>query len=308
MKVPRFIRIFLWTILFVLLVLVTFIGSVWIYFHPKVQETRDVVYGHRGEKRLLFDVAKPADPNGAAVILLVSGGWKSPPHSFRPWIVTPLLRHGYTVFAVYHVSQPEVTVMEVVEEVNRAVRYIRHHAPEYGVDPQRIGVTGASAGGHLSLMLATRGGPRPVEAADPVDRESSAVQASAIFFPVTDLLNLGPSTENPGNGGPPIHFVEAFGPQSTNPAIWKVTGRDMSPIYFVRSNLPPTLIFHGDADTLVPMEQSERYKEAANKAGNNVEMVVRHKAQHGWIGMIWDLRRVADWYDKYLAKPVPGRK
>ena len=212
MKVPRVIRIVLWIIAIGVGLLAVTITSVWIYFHPQCQETKNIVYGQRHGKNLLFDVAKPARPNGAAILLLMSGGWKSPAHSFRPWIVAPLLRGGYTVFAVYHVSQPEASVMETVEDVNRAVRFIRHHARDYGVDPNRFGVSGGSAGGHLSLMLATRGGPGPSDAADPVDRESSAVQAAAIFFPVTDLLNLGPSTENPGNGGPPIHFVEPFGP------------------------------------------------------------------------------------------------
>ena len=301
MKVPRFIAISLWIIGISLALLVAIIASVWIYFHPECQETKNVVYGRRHGKELLFDVAKPAQSNGAAVLLLMSGGWKSAPHSFRPWFVTPLLRRGYTVFAVYHVSQPEATVMETVEDINRAVRYIRHHAAEYGVDPNRFGVSGGSAGGHLSLMLATRGGPGPADAADAVDRESSAVQAVAIFFPATDLLNLGPSTENPGNGGPPIHFVEAFGPQSTNLAVWKVTGREVSPLFHVHSNLPPTLIYHGDADTLVPLEQSQRYKAAAEKEGGTVKLVIHPKGRHGWASMVWDLRHFADWYDRYLA-------
>ena len=125
-------------------------------------------------------------------MVMVSGGWKSPtPGSFQPWMAAPLLRRGYTVFAVYHISQPEATVMEIAEEVNRAVRYIRHHARDYGVDPQRLGVTGGSAGGHLSLLLATRGGPGPADAADPVDRESSAVEA------VADLLS-GDRPAEPG--------------------------------------------------------------------------------------------------------------
>ena len=130
------------------------------------------------------------------------------------WMVAPLLRRGYTIFAVSHLSQPQATVMEIVADVHRGVRFIRHHAKEYGIDPNRIGVAGGSAGGHLSLMLATRGGPGVPDANDPVDRESSAVQAAAVFFPVTDLLNLGDSTENPGDGGPPKSFVKAFGPRS----------------------------------------------------------------------------------------------
>jgi hypothetical protein len=91
-------------------------------------------------------------------------------------------------------------------------------------------------------MLATRGGSGPADVTDPVDRESSAVQAVAIFFPVTDLLNLGSSTENPGDGGPPKSFVKAFGPQSTNLAVWKLIGHEVSPIYYVHSNLTATPI------------------------------------------------------------------
>jgi acetyl esterase/lipase len=234
---------------------------------------------------------------------MVSGGWKSSPGSFRPWMGAALLRRGYTIFAVYHVSQPEATVMEIVDDVNRAVRYVRHNARQYGVDPLRLGVTGGSAGGHLSLMLATRGGPGPASAADPIDSESSAVQAVAIFYPVTDLLNLGKSTENLGDGGPPKSFVRGFGPNSTNLAVWKVIGREMSPIYYVTTNLPPTLIYHGDADTLVPLEQSERFQAEARKLGSTVELVVHHGGQHGWLSMVWDIRRFADWFDRYLAKP-----
>jgi acetyl esterase/lipase len=265
-----------------------------------------MVYGQRQGHNLALDMVRPAKTNGFGVVLLVSGGWKSStPGSFRPWMAAPLLRRGYTVFAVYHISQPEATVMEIVEDVNRAVRYIRHHAPDYGVDPQRLGVTGGSAGGHLSLMLATRGGSGPADATDPVDRESSAVQAVAIFFPVTDLLNLGSSTENPGDGGPPKSFVKAFGPQSTNLAVWKVIGHELSPIYYVHSNLPPILIYHGDADMLVPLDQSHRFQAAAQKLGYRVELVVHHGGRHGWWSMIWDIRQFADWFDRYFASKSP---
>jgi acetyl esterase/lipase len=182
---------------------------------------------------------------------------------------------------------------------------VRHHAPKYGVDPQRLGVTGGSAGGHLGLLLATRGAPGPADATDPVDRESSAVQAVAIFYPVTDLLNPGRSTENLGDGGPPKSFKQAFGPSSTNLAVWKVIGRETSPIYYVTTNLPPTLIYHGDADTLVPLEQSERYQEAARALGCTVEVVVHRGGRHGWLTMPLDIRRFADWFDRHLRGVSP---
>jgi acetyl esterase/lipase len=277
-------------------------GAVWTYFHPSLERTPGVVYGQRQGRDLTLDILRPAKTNGIGVMLMASGGWKSKADSFQPWIATPLLRAGYTVFVVYHIAQPEATVMEITEDVHRAVRFVRHHADRYCVDPRRLGVTGGSAGGHLSLMVATRGGPGPADAPDPVDRESSAVQAVAIFYPVTDLLNLGNSTENLGDGGPPKSFVKAFGPQSTNLAVWKVIGHEMSPIYYVSSNLPPSLIYHGDADTLVPLDQSQRFQAEARKVGRTVEVVVHHGGKHGWPSMVWDLRQFAKWFDRYLRQ------
>jgi acetyl esterase/lipase len=305
MKLPRFIRALLLTLVAVLIVAGTIGGSTWLYLHPKVERVNGVVYGVRHGQDLGLDVLRPVNPNGLGVALMVSGGWKSAaPGSFQPWVAAPLLRRGYTVFAVYHLSQPKATVMEIVEDVNRAIRFIRYHARDYGIDPRRLGVTGGSAGGHLSLMLATRGGPGPVDAADPIDREDSTVQAVAIFFPVTDLLNLGSSTENPGDGGPPKNFVNAFGPQATNMPAWKIIGHEMSPIYYVQSNLPPTLIYHGDLDTLVPLDQSERFLQQARKSGCIIKLIVHRGGRHGWLLMVWDIRRFAAWFDRYLRSVV----
>ena len=200
--------------------------------------------------------------------------------------------------------------METVEDMNRGVRFVRHHARDYAIDPGRLGITGGSAGGHLSLMLATRGGPGNPEAADPVERESSAVQAVAIFFPVTDLLNLGSSVQNPGDGGPPKGYVQAFGfpekfgADSTNMPVWKIIGRATSPIYFVSSNLPPTLIYHGDADTLTPLDHSERFRAAAAAQGRDVKLVVHPGGGHGWWSMIWDIRQFAAWFDEHLERDL----
>jgi acetyl esterase/lipase len=304
MKVLRLLRHLLIGLAALILVMLMAIGSVWLYFHPRIQVDSGVIYGHRQGGDLTVDILRPSRPNGIGIVLMASGGWKSHAGSFQQWLAAPLLRRGYTVFVVYHIAQPKATVMEITEDVNRAVRFVRHNAGKYGVDPQRLGVTGGSSGGHLSLMLATRGGPGDPTAADPVDRESSAVQAVAIFYPVTDLLNLGNSTENLRDGGPPRSFVKAFGPNSTNLAAWKVIGHEMSPIYYVSSNLPPSLIYHGDADTLVPLDQSERFQAEAQRLGRNVKLVVHHGGQHGWLSMVWDLRRFADWFDQYLRQPA----
>jgi acetyl esterase/lipase len=303
MNWKRLLRKVLLAVLLLLVLVGVLAGGLWWYFSPKVQRTDGVTYGKRGERVLKLDVLKPDAPNGLGVLVLVSGGWKSKAAGeFPVWMAAPLLRRGYTIFPIYHVSQPKATVMETVADMHRAVRFVRHHAREHGVDPNRLGVTGGSAGGHLSLMLATRGGPGAADAADPVDRESSAVQSVAIFFPVTDLLNLGQSTENPGDGGPPKSFVKAFGPQSTNPAAWRIIGHETSPIYHVTTNLPPILIHHGDADTLTPLEQSEWFHAAARKVGREVKLVVHTGGKHGWLTMPRDISQFADWFDQTLSR------
>ena len=300
---PRWIRIALTSLASVVALLLAITGGVWMYLHPTIQRTDGIVYGRRGARDLTMDVLRPSHPNGLGVALMVSGGWRSKGAGETPaWLVAPLLRRGYTVFAVCHISQPRSTVMEIIEDMNRGVRYIRHNAVAYGIDPRRIGVTGGSAGGHLSLMLATRGGAGDPQAADPVDRESSAVQAVAIFYPVTDLLNLGPSTENPGDGGPPKSFVKAFGPGAQDPAVWRTIGRESSPIYYVHRGMPPTLIYHGDADTLVPIEQSLRFRQRAAELGMDVPVVVHPGGQHGWPTMLWDEFALVDWFDRYLGR------
>src|SRR5271168_1719 len=145
---------------------------------PAFDRKVDVVYGRKFGTALTMDVFTPkANANGSAVVLVVSGGYFSSHDAINPVFLLPLLNRGYTIFTVVHGSQPRYTVSEIVVDVNRAIRFIRHHAKDYSIDPNRLGVTGASAGGHLSLMLGTGGDLGNPEARDLVDRESSRVQA-----------------------------------------------------------------------------------------------------------------------------------
>ena len=163
-----------------------------------------MIYGRKFGTALTMDVFTPKqDANGLGVILVVSGGWFSSHEAIRPAFVTPLLERGYTVFAVVHGSQPKFTIPEILQDMNRAVRFIRYHAKDYGIDPDRIGIYGGSAGGHLSLMQGTAGDEGDPKAKDPVDRVSSRVQAVACFFPPTDFLNYGkPGEVALGTRGP----------------------------------------------------------------------------------------------------------
>src|SRR4029077_14870438 len=177
-------------------------------------------------------------------IWAVSGGWFSAHEAISMAFLDELLKRGYTVFAVVHGSQPKYTIPEVLEDMHRAVRFIRSHAKDYHIDPDRIGITGGSAGGHLSLMQGTAGTPGDKDAKDPIDRESSRVQAVACFFPPTDFLNYGQTGEDAVGVGILKDFKAAFGPKSDTAEGRQVLGKQISPIYSITSNMPPTLIIH----------------------------------------------------------------
>lgn len=150
--------------------------------------TEDVIYGRKFGTALTMDVFRPKkDANGAAIVWVVSGGW----FSSHEHISAKFGGGGYTMFAVVHGSQPRYTIHDAVADLNRAVRFIRYHAKDYGIDPDRIGITGGSAGGHLSLMQGIKPADPDEKNVDPVERTSSRVQAVACFFPPTDFLNYG---------------------------------------------------------------------------------------------------------------------
>ena len=161
---------------------------------------RDIIYQRTEGVALTMDVFVPEKPNGVGIIKIVSGGWKSRYESVSEDFPLPYTDHGYTVFAVFHGSQPRYKVRDIIGFMHRAVRFIRTNAARWSIDPDRIGVTGSSAGGHLSLILATTGGPGDSEAEDPVDRAGSAVQAVGVFYPPTDYLNFHRGVERARRG------------------------------------------------------------------------------------------------------------
>jgi acetyl esterase/lipase len=280
------------------------VAAGWAALHPRFDWQQRVVYGTRHGDPLTLDVLTPRESNGLGIVFLVSGGWKSGRGAIRPWLLAPLLRRGYTVFAVCHVSQPQATVDEIVADVSRAVRFIRSHAADYRIDPDRLGVAGGSAGGHLSLMLATRGGPGPADAVDAIDAASSAVQAAAVFCPVTDLTDLSGSTEDPGDGGPPTSFRRAFNQEPVDMDRWRVQARELSPLHHVTPAMPPVMICHGDRDTLVTLDQSVRFCDRAVPLGCDVTLRVVEGAGHTWLTMPLDVMRCAAWFDSRLRQPA----
>jgi len=267
----------------------------------------DVIYGRKFGLALTMDVFAPLEnANGAAVVWVVSGGWLSA-HQYislelSQALIKTLVQRGYTVFAVVHSSQPKFNIPEMLPDIDRAVRYIRYHAAEYSIDPDRIGIAGASSGGHLALMQAVAGEDGDPGAKDPVGRVSSRVQAVACFFPPSDFLNYGQPGENALGRNRLKGFPAPFAFPESDPQKKRAIGRQISPFNHITPDDPPTLIIHGDQDALVPLEQSETMIAKLKREGIYAQLIVKHGAGHGWPGIEKDMPKIADWFDKYLPK------
>ncbi len=282
------------------------------FAQPNYTRTEDVIYGRKHGLAMTMDVFVPKEKaNGKGIIWCVSGGWYSSKESVNPGFVGAFVERGYVVFAVLHGSQPKFTIPEVLDDMHRAVRFIKANAKKYNVDPDKLGIAGGSAGGHLSLMQGCAPKEGDPKAKDPVDQQSSKVAAVACFFPPTDFLNYGKEGQVALGDGtlkgfrPPFDFWERE--KGTNKLVViedqerrKAIGKAISPLYHVTKDSAPALVIHGDADLLVPIQQAELI--IAKLKDNKVpcELVVKKGLAHGWAGMDKDLVTLADWFDKYL--------
>jgi acetyl esterase/lipase len=264
--------------------------------------TADVIYGRKFGTALTLDVFAPAKPNRAGVLFLMSGGWVSNQGPVNPRSFEALLARGYTVFTVWHGSQPKYIVPEIMEDIHRSARFVRANASRFGIDPQRIGVTGTSSGGHLSLLLGLMGGPGKSDAKDPIDRESSAVQAVACFCPPTDFANWAQAGDdrlilNPMDS----RYAGAWGARGETREGREQLWREWSPIHFVKAGAPPVFVIQGDVDRTVPVYQAKAFGDACRAAGVTHTLVVREGKDHTWPEMGADRTQFADWFDRYLT-------
>ena len=234
----------------------------------------DLVYGHKDGLAMTLDVLKPkADANGAAILYMVSGGWVSrwaPPQQTAERFQF-LLDKGFTVVVVRHGSSPRYHVPDAVSDVRRAVRYVRHHAKQWGVDPNRLGVHGGSAGGHLSLVLATASDSGDPSAEEPFMRESNRVQSVVAYYPPVDLRQMarGAVPATPDQRFPALNFEKDKAPE-------------ISPILHVSPDDPPTLLIHGDADKTVNISHSQIMYKALQEHRIKSNFITLPGAGHGF--------------------------
>jgi acetyl esterase/lipase len=270
---------------------------------PDIDINPDVVYGHKDGLALTFDIFKPkAHANGAAVIFMVSGGWISawaPPDQTAPRY-QEFYDKGFTVIALRHGSSPKYTIPEIVADVRRAIRFIRFNAKHWGLDPNRLGVFGGSAGGHLSLMIGLASDNGDPAAKEDFLKESDRVAAVVAYYPPVDLRQLARGLNPPATGT----VLDRF------PALnfEKEKAAEYSPLLQVTADDPPTLLIHGDKDELVPISNSQNIFDALKKSNVKTDFITIPGAGHGFRGD--DAKRArlltVSWFEQTLlqnAKP-----
>ena len=246
---------------------------------------------------ITMDVFKPTgESNGIGIIDVASGGWSSDRGKIRDHkmaqVYNIFCKRGYTMFAIRPGSSSRFNAHDMVKHLETAIGEIKKNADEYGIDPDRISITGASAGGHLASLVAVRG---------EVD-----IVGAGVFFPPTDFLSFGNASDNPERVN---RFARnlAYKNRAANPSPEKVQEllKDISPAHLVTKDAPPFLIIHGDADKVVPLSQSETLLAALKEKGVPAELIVKPGGGHPWLTINEEVAKMADWFDKlYAAEPA----
>lgn len=216
----------------------------------------------------------PARYSGArpAIVFFFGGGWsQGTVQQFVPYGTELAARGMVAVFVDYRVSsRHQSTPTQSTQDAQAAMRYVKRHAAELGIDPRRLVAAGGSAGGQLALATTL---------VPPLEPDTLTPSANLLigYNPVADLRDE--------------RWVKRFGGEGTA----------ISPAAFVRKGMPPALIFHGTADTTVPIQQVRDFCTAMRAAGNACQLEESQDAGHGFFNYG---RHDNRWYNEVLAKTI----
>ena len=275
---------------------------------PDFIQTQDVVFGEVHGTGLLMDVFTPTGTaNGHAIVDVASGSWYSDRGKIRDHTLAQMYAtfcgRGYVVFAIRPGSKTRYTALEMDQHVKLAIRYVKENAMKYNIDANKLGLTGASAGGHLATLAALTPVASDPTAKNKLERHDTSVAAVAVFFPPTDflewrdgkmvdpkvlgpLLAVGASSAKEGalNGKSEEELLEM--------------AKAISPLYQVRKPTVPFLLIHGDADEVVPLSHSQKLVKAIQTSGGSAELIVKEGGGHPWLTLPVEVAVMADWFDK----------
>jgi acetyl esterase/lipase len=251
-------------------------------------------YGSVDGRSLKLNLIRPRTRKGTKlpVVVWIHGGWwRTGSPLTRPELLIPLVEDDYFVSAIEYRLSPEALFPAQIEDCKCAIRYLRANAARYGIDAERIGVWGASAGGHLVALLGTSGGATDLEGTGGWPGVSSRVQAVVDWYGPTDVLQVDPAFESANSAsselvGGPIHEHA------------DVAAR-INPITYISPDCPPFLIGHGSEDTAVPVEQSILLYDALQRAGIESELDIVPGKGHEPLGDE-HIAKVHTFFDRHL--------
>jgi acetyl esterase/lipase len=263
---------------------------------------RDLPYVPNAAPRQRLDLYLPASPGAPRplVAYIHGGAWRAGSKNGCP--ARALVPLGYAVASIEYRFSQDAPWPAQIEDCKAAIRWLRAHAAEYGIDPKRIGAWGASAGGQLVAMLGVTGQVSDFDTGPNLD-QSSAVRCVVDFFGPTDFLHYGKVPVSALDS--PTSAVEQLmgGPVSTHQAL----ARSASAVYFVTSQSAPFLILQGDRDPLVPLQQSQEFNADLQKAGVESTLRVIPGGGHGGPGFGTPENRklIVDFLDRHLKAALP---
>lgn len=264
-------------------------ATLWAQSPLEVIIRKDIVYSHVDGQQLKLDIGQPQGEGPfPAVVFFHGGGWQQGNKSHMHKWMRKFVSSGYVGVSVAYRFAPEYKWPCQIEDAKEAIRFLRAHAKEYTINKNKIGVMGESAGGYLALMIALTSPTDSLEGKTDFGEISSDVQAVVSFFSATDFMaprqELSPELKqemqkyyNKSLEEVRADFIGTTDAQDPRLAM-------MSVISYVDPNDPPVLMFHGDDDPFVSVEQAVKLEELLQAANVPHELVIVEGAGHGWTG------------------------
>lgn len=264
-----------------------------------------IVFSTANGEELSLQLLKPMWSSGGSgfplVVFIQGSSWTKPNQFWQLPQLSLLARRGYVIASVTHRSCWDIPAPAFLKDVKTALRFLRAHAEKYDIDPERVCAFGTSSGGNTALMLGLTADD-PAFETDEWDGYSTAVSCVVDCFGPADLIKMiddqyGAMPKNEEN------LLYALG--GASPDAYQQTLRAISPIEYVKENLslPPFLILHGDADSVVLFEDSEALHDKLNALGYRADLVRVTDAPHE--GSFWSmelLEIIFDFIEKNLKE------
>lgn len=268
-----------------------------------VQPQEGLVYGEAGGEKLTMDYYPASGPAPHPIAIIIHGGGfvggtsKNNSEAYCAQFLAPA---GYAVFSINYRLAPKYPYPAMVEDVERAIRYLRHNAKKWNADPHRIALVGGSAGGYLSNMAGALNAGGIRAAKDPVDRTSAKVQAVVTLFGPSDFRNQPVSD----------HVRALLAPLIKEKGL-EAALAEASPAMHIMTDDPPFLLIHGDHDQSVPLAQSIHMQQALKAAGIECDLIIIPGGPHAtgsWHRVPgvpdWE-REMTEWLNKVLGHQGP---